>query len=175
MRALPFAAILVATPVAADPITTVERPGHWTEATTLVDATPAEVYEFATDYAMWPKNLSDVTAAKVQRGGRETARVEFTSRAFEHTLTVQFDNLPNRALRFVGVKGPPGTRAKGEYIVDPIDGGKRSRITARLYVDVVGVPSLFVRDSTIRHMRQSKLRADLGDTVRWAQSRRPSS
>ena len=45
----------------------------------------------------------------------------------------------------------------------PIDGGRRTRVVARLYMDVVGMPGLFIRDSTIRDMRQAKLRADLTD------------
>ncbi len=166
------AAMIATAPAFADEIAVVERPGHWTEATVTVDATPEQVYALATDYANWRQTFSDIRSVTVESGGRDDARVRFTSRTLEHTVVVKFDNLPDRALRFVGVKGPPGGRAKGEYVLEPVDGGKRTRITGRLMLDVVGIPAIFVRDSTVRSMRQAKLRRDLGDLVTWVKARR---
>ena len=169
MLAIRFACVLAAVavePASADPITIHERPGHVTEAVVDVDASPAEVYALVTDYAKWTTVLSDVASAKVERGGRRDARVRFKSRIFEHTVTVQFDNAPDQAIRFTGVDGPPGGRAGGTYVLQPLDGGKRTHVIASLYLDVVGIPSLVVRDSTIRQMRESKLRADMTDVMR---------
>jgi uncharacterized membrane protein len=142
------------------------RPGHITEATVVVDAPPAQVYALVTDYARWPSILSDVRSVKVERGGRNDARVRFRSHALENEVTVQFNNVPGHAIRFKGVKGPPGGRASGSYVLEPVEGGRRTRVVASLYMDVVGVPSVFVSDSKIARMREAKLRADLTDLVR---------
>jgi len=143
-----------------------EAPHHTTEGTITVDATPAEVYALVTDYAGWPSVLSDVTSVKVERGGRRDARVRFHSRALDHTVTIQFDNQPDRVVRFVGVEGPPGGRARGAYVLEPLDGGRRTKVTASLYLDVVGIGSLFVSDAKLRGAREAKLRADLNDVAR---------
>ena len=159
-------AALASEPATADPIAITERPGHVTEAVVDVDATPDQFYAIVTDYAHWPRVLSDVSSVDVERGGQRDARVKFRSRVFEHVVTVEFDNQPNRTIHFTGVAGPPGSRAGGTYVLQPLDGGKRTRVIASLYLDVVGAPSLFVRDSTIRNMRQAKLRSDMTDVMR---------
>ena len=91
--------------------------------------------------------------------------MRFKSNALGHTVTVVFDNDPDRRIAFRGVEGPPGGRARGSYVLTPIDGGKRTQVTAELYLDVVGAPGVFVRDSKIRDMRQAKLRADIQDVL----------
>jgi hypothetical protein len=147
---------------------------HWTEGVVIVDRPPAEVYAAATDYANWHQLFTDVSDVTIESGGPRDARVRFTSKAFDNTVTVKFDNEPNRAIRFTGVKGPPGSVAKGEYIFEPVDGGKRTRITARLYLDVKGVASWIVRENRIRPLRQAKLRADLSDGARWGARHAPA-
>jgi len=149
-----------------------ERPGHVTEARIVVDATPAEVYALVTSYASWPSFLSDIISVRVESGTRQHARVKFRSRALGHTVTVVFTNDPDRAISFRGVAGPPGGRAHGRYVLNPIDGGKRTEVIARFYMNVVGAPGLFVRDSTITSMRRAKLRADMEDTARYIESQR---
>jgi ribosome-associated toxin RatA of RatAB toxin-antitoxin module len=136
-----------------------------TEATITVDASPSQVYALVTDYARWPALLSDVRSVTVERGPRDHARVRFSSKILAHEVTVQFDNVPDRLIRFVGVEGPPGGRARGTYVLEPVDGGRRTRVTASLYLEVVGAPSLFVRDAKVRTMREAKLRADLTDVL----------
>jgi uncharacterized protein YndB with AHSA1/START domain len=152
-------------------ITLREAPHHTTEATLTVDAPPAEVYALITDYASWPQFSTDATEVKVQRGGRRDGRVRFHSRALDHTVTIQFDNEPDRVVKFVGVEGPPGGRASGTYVLEPIDGGQRTRIHASLYLDVVGVTGVFVSDSKLRGMREAKLRADGNDLSQHFASR----
>lgn len=142
-----------------------EMPGHTTEATLEVDAPPAVVYALVTDYARWPQLLGDVRSVKVERGGPRDARVRFRSEVLDHTVTVQFDNDPGRAIKFVGVEGPPGGRARGSYVLEPIDNGHRTRVHASFYLDVVGAAGVFVSDSKLRHMREAKLRADLTDVA----------
>lgn len=170
-RALAFAvlAVLALTTEAlgADPgIRLVEKPGHITEATIVVDAPPAEVYAALTDYPRWQRVFSDVLALEVRPGGRERAEVRFKSRALEHWVTVKFDNIPGQVIRFKNVKTPLGTRARGEYRLVPIDGGTRTQITAWVYLDVVGASGLFVRDKTIRGYRRAKVAADTRDVQR---------
>ncbi|MGE5185332.1 MAG: SRPBCC family protein [Acidobacteriota bacterium] len=156
---------MLATAADAEPVPLVEKPGHITEGVVTVDAPPAEVYALVTDYARWPAILSDVSSVKVERGGPRDARVAFHSRAIGSDVTVVFDNVPDREIRFTGVEGPPGGRAHGDYRLEPIDGGRHTRVTADLYLDVVGVPGWFVSDSYIRNKRRSKLAHDLADVA----------
>jgi uncharacterized membrane protein len=150
----------------ADPIAIRETGHHATEATVVVDATPSQVYALVTDYDRWPRLLSDVRNVKVEREGRENARVRFHSDVFKNDVTVQFANQPDHLIQFEGVKGPPGGRARGSFLLEPLDGGRKTRVTASLYLDVVGLPSLFVGESKLRPMREAKLRADMNDVLR---------
>jgi uncharacterized membrane protein len=169
-----LAALAVAPEAHAD-VAIREKPDHVSEAVVTVDASPSEIYAVVTDYARWPSLFSDVENVKVEAGDRHDARVRFRSRAFDHTVTVVFQNDRDRAIRFRGIKGPPGGRARGEYLLVPVDGGTRTQVTARLYLDVVGVPALFVSDRKIRSLRHAKLRADLTDVTRRFASRRESA
>ena len=153
--------------VQADGVALAEKPDHVTVAVITVDATPAQIYDLVSDYANWRTVLTDVTEVKVVSGGPRDAKVRFRSRALDHEVTVQFDNDVDHVIRFRGVDGPPGARASGSYVLEPIDGGTRTQVTATLYVNVVGVVGLFFRDSTLRSMRQAKLRADMTDVARW--------
>jgi len=143
------------------------KPSHITEATVVVDASPAQIYALVIDYSRWPTIFTDVASVHVERGGPRDGRVQFRSRILDHEVTLQFDNDPDRAIRFHGVDGPPGGRASGSYVLEPLDGGRRTKVVASLYLDVVGVPSLFVRDSALARMREDKLRADLTDAMRF--------
>ncbi len=144
-----------------------ELPDHVTEGRVTVNATPAQVYELVTNYARWRDALSDIEAVKVKSGGREHAKVEFRSRAFGMTVTVAFENEPARVIRFEGIAGPPGGMAHGEYVLAPVDGGKRTEVTGRMFMDAHLPASLFVSGNKVRAMRQQKLRADLTDVARW--------
>jgi hypothetical protein len=172
---LALLATLALTP-AARAVTLVERPGHVTEASVTVDGSPAEVYALVTDYANWRRVFTDVESVSVTRGGREHAQVRFRSRAFGNTVNVQFDNVPGRMIRFRGDRGPHGAKAGGDYALTPLDGGTRTRITARFYLDVDGPAALFVREKKLRGIRRAKLTADLTDAQRrFARSRSVSS
>lgn len=165
-----FTTMTLAASAHAEPIAIVEKPDHTTEATVTVDAPPDAVYRMVTDYANWPSLLGDVMSAHVESGGREDARVRFRSRVLEHEVTVVFSNIPDQRIAFHGVEGPPGGRASGTYTLVPIDNGTRTRVTADLYLDVVGIASWVVRDSKIRTMRQAKLQHDLTDVTTYFES-----
>lgn len=143
-----------------------ELPGHVTEATLVVDATPEEVYNVVTDYANWPRIFTDVTEVRVLAGGRDHARVRFESRAIGRSVTVELDNVPGQRVRFRGIEGPPGGKAGGEYVLTPIGDGTRTHVRARLYMEVTGAPGWFVSDERVREMRRKKLMSDLRDTAR---------
>lgn len=164
-----FAIILAAQTSSADVAraTITEASGTTSKASITIDAAPAEVYALVTEYSSWRRFFTDIVTVKVKTGGRHDALVEMESRALEHDVTVVFDNDADKAIRFKLVDGPPGARAKGEYLLVPVDEGRRTRIDATLYMDVVGVVSVFVSDRKIRSMRQAKLRADLEDVARW--------
>jgi uncharacterized membrane protein len=144
----------------------VEKGDHVTEATVTADASPAEVYALVTDYANWGRLFTDVESVSVKSGGREDAAVKFKSRAIGYTVVIKFNNVPGQAIRFRGIKGPPGGKSSGEYLLTPIDGGKRTQVTARLRLDVDGPAALVVRESKLRGIRHAKLSADLQDAQR---------
>lgn len=132
-----------------------------------MNASPDAVYALVTSYARWRDAFSDIQSVKVESGDREHAKVTFRSRALGRQVTVAFDNEPGRAIRFRGIKGPPGGEARGEYVLTSLDGGKRTQVTARMFMDVSLPASLFISGSKVRSMRQDKLRADLTDVARW--------
>jgi uncharacterized membrane protein len=162
---LSFGSLAVAGPAEHAAISEVSK--TVSKGTITVDAPAPDVYALITDYAQWRKVLTDIASVKVESGGQRDARVRMESRALEHEVTIAFDNDPDRAVRFKLVDGPRGARATGEYLLIGIDGGKRTRVEATLYMDVVGGVGIFVTDKKIRKMRQAKLRADLEDVARW--------
>ena len=148
---------------------------HETQASIIVDASPHDVYVLVTDYKNWRAVFSDVLTVSVKGGTTEDAKVRFKSRAFEHTVTVQFDNVPDQLIRFVGIDGPPGGKARGEYVLTPIGDGSRTLVTARLFMDVDGPAALFVREKKVREMRRAKLNADLRDAAAELRRLRPQA
>ncbi len=167
------ALLALAVPAEADPIAVTEKPGHVTEATVTIAATPEQIYDLVTDYAHWTSVLRDITAADVMSGGRRDAKVRFLSRILEHEIMIQFDNRENRTIHFVGIHAPPGAHASGTYTLQPTAGGASTQVTATLYLDVTGVLGVFVHESKLRAMRQAKLRSDLGDVQRWFEAHHP--
>jgi uncharacterized protein YndB with AHSA1/START domain len=163
MWKLAVATVILASRAAAD-VPLVEKPGHITSAVVTVDAPPHAIYEEVTDYAHWPQFLTDVTSANVEGGGRRDAKVRFRSKALGHEVAVKFDNEPDHVIRFTSVDAPPGAHARGEYVLEPIDGGKRTRLTATLYLDVGGPGGWFI---DVRARRRAKVAADLAAGVAW--------
>jgi uncharacterized membrane protein len=159
------AALAFAADARADSVSLNEQPDHVTEAIVIVDASPAQIYQLVTDYARWPQILHDIESVKVEAGGRSDAKVRFRSAALGHEVAVKFDNVENREIRFHSVDAPPGARAFGTYILEPIDGGTRTKVIASFYLDVHGFASLLMSNTKLRAMRQNKLRADMSDVA----------
>lgn len=168
MFALPLMLALAAT-AHAQRATITEVSGTVTRGVITVNATPADVYALITSYAAWRSFLSDVVWARIEHGGRHDATVRMKTRSLGREATVRFDNVPDRAIRFTLIDGPPGARARGQYVLVPVDGGRRTRVEAELYMDVVGFADLFISGAKIRRMRRAKLSADLEDAARWLQ------
>lgn len=155
----------------ADAVQLAELPGHVSEGRVVIEATPQQIYDVVTAYEQWPQVFSDIISVTVESGGREDARVQFRSRAIGREVTVEFDNDPGQSISFRGIKGPPGGRASGYYALIPLDDGKHTQVIARIYMDVVGAPGLFVREKSVRAIRQAKLKADLSDIARYFAAR----
>ena len=169
-------ALTTVTPSAlGEGLTLRELPGHTTEGQVILNASPAEVYAHATDYANWSRQLSDVREVKWEGGDRDHARVRFKSKSFGQSITLAFDNIPGQQIRFHSIKAPPGGRASGVYTLIPVEGGKRTQVVARLYLEVVGASSLLFSDKKVRRMRHAKLQLDLRDTERWFEQRSRSA
>src|SRR5262245_39371767 len=91
-----LALVVASADALAQSVQLIEKPGHVTEGRVIVDATPSEVYSLVTGYGSWPAFLSDVSAVHVESGGREDAQVRFKSKALKNTVTVQFNNQPDK-------------------------------------------------------------------------------
>lgn len=155
-----------AVPAAAQKATITELGGDKTQGVIEVNASPDQVFAVMTDYANWRRVFTDYKKVSVKSGDREKSRVWFSSRALKDKATIEFDNEPGRLIRYRLVDGPPGARSNGQYTLTPLDGGKRTRVTEVLYLDVKGAAGLFIRSKTIRSRRQAKVRVDLEDLAR---------
>ena len=151
-----------------------EAGDHVTTASIVIDAPIDQVYALVTDYAHWPTAFTDIESVRVKSGGRDNATVRFRSRAIGYSVAVQFENISPRLVRFRGVQGPPGSKARGEYVLTPIDNGRRTKVDAKLYIDISGPAGLIMRDRKVRAIRQAKLAADLNDAARWFARKRSS-
>jgi uncharacterized membrane protein len=170
-----FAFALAAADARADGVTIDEKPDHTTEASVTVEAAPAKIYELVTNYAAWTQILHDVKTVKVQAGGRGDAQVRFLSNDLGHEVSVKFENVDGHEIRFHSVGAPHGVSANGSYVLEPLDGGARTKITATFYLNVRGAASMIVSSSKARTMRQQKLRDDLGDiAARFAHPAAPT-
>ncbi|HKP64192.1 MAG TPA: SRPBCC family protein [Polyangiales bacterium] len=132
----------------------------------LIGAPPHDVYARVTAYHHWAHVFSDVSSVEVRSGASRDAVVRFTSRALRHTVTVRFDNVVDREVRFTLIEGPPGAVASGRYRLEPKDAGRKTYVAATLRMDVGGVFGWLISADTLRQMREDKLRIDLADIAR---------
>jgi uncharacterized protein YndB with AHSA1/START domain len=100
-----------------------------------VDCTPDEVYAYVTDPSHLPEwQLSAVSAEQLDEGPvHPGSRVRVTRRigSREMPMTVEFTELdPPHSWDLHGVEGPVRPRAHGE--IEPLDDGRRSRVTIEL-------------------------------------------
>jgi hypothetical protein len=172
-RIVVVAAILGSvSPALADPVRvwTAAVPGT-SHAEVIIDASPAQLYDAITAYARWDRLFSDARGARLVGGGSRDGRVDLYSRVAERRVQLQFDNRPDRIIRFKLVR-PTGATARGDVWLTPLGIG-RTRVQARLYAQVSGLPGLLVGEATLRQKREAKLRSDLTSLQRRFPSRAP--
>src|SRR5512139_2758649 len=108
-------------------------------ATTIdIDAAPEVVYAYATDPTRFREWQRDVAGAKRLDGGRfETIRRFAGARNILTQQVVQDD--PPREWSARGLDGP--IRAHASIRIEPLDGGRRSRVTFTLDFEAAGLGS----------------------------------
>ncbi|MDF3144757.1 MULTISPECIES: SRPBCC family protein [unclassified Streptomyces] len=112
-----------------------------------VDCTPDEVYAYVTEPSHLPEwQLSAVSAEQLDPGPLHSgSRVRVTRRIGnrEIPMTVQFDELdPPRSWNLHGIDGPVRPHSHGA--IEPLDDGRRSRVTIDIDFEGHGVGKLLV-------------------------------
>ncbi|SNX64337.1 polyketide cyclase/dehydrase/lipid transport protein [Streptomyces sp. TLI_55] len=107
-----------------------------------VDRSPEDVYAYITDPSHLPEwQLSAVKAEPLDEGPIQPgSRVRVTRRIGnrEIPMNVEFDALvPPRSWDLHGISGPVRPRTHGE--IEPLDGGRRSRVTIEIDFEGHGI------------------------------------
>lgn len=115
-------------------------------------------------YPTWARDLKGVTVDSVdpdERGREVTFRAAAMGRSTSYTLRYQYEDDPSR-ISWELVRGDIMRRLDGSYLLEPVDGTDRTRVTYHLAVDlVVPLPSFVKRraESKIIHTALRELRA----------------
>jgi uncharacterized membrane protein len=115
-------------------------------------------------YPTWARDLKGVTIESVdpdERGREVTFRAAAMGRSTSYTLRYQYEDDPSR-ISWELVRGDIMRRLDGSYLLEPVDGTDRTRVTYHLAVDlVVPLPSFVKRraESKIIHTALRELRA----------------
>ena len=133
-----------------------------------MDASPEAVYEAATDYETFPRWQQAVQVAEVlerdDRGRGRVVRFEIDAKVKRIAYTLRYHYDPPGRIRWDFVEGDGVADVEGEYELEPLDDGERTRVTYRLGIDPgVPVPGLLARRLNKGVMRRSV--TDLRDEV----------
>jgi uncharacterized membrane protein len=115
-------------------------------------------------YPTWARDLKGVTVESVdpdERGREVTFRAAAMGRSTSYTLRYQYDEEPSR-ISWELVRGDIMRRLDGSYLLEPVDGTERTRVTYHLAVDlIVPLPGFVKRraESKIIHTALRELRA----------------
>jgi len=115
-------------------------------------------------YPTWARDLKGVTVESVdpdERGSEVTFRAAAMGRSTSYTLRYQYEDDPSR-ISWELVRGDIMRRLDGSYLLEPVDGTERTRVTYHLAVDlVVPLPGFVKRraESKIIHTALRELRA----------------
>ncbi|MFJ8632993.1 SRPBCC family protein [Streptomyces sp. NPDC093568] len=112
-----------------------------------VDCTPDEVYAYITNPSHLPEwQLSAVAAESLDEGPIHSgSRVRVTRRVGSRQIpmTVEFDELdPPHSWDLHGIDGPVRARSHGE--IEPLDGGRRSRVSIEVDFEGHGIGKVLV-------------------------------
>lgn len=114
-------------------------------------------------YPTWARDLKGVTVESVddeQRGSEVTFRAAAMGRSTSYTLRYTYDEGPSR-ISWELVRGDIMRRLDGSYLLEPVDGSERTRVTYHLAVDlIVPLPGFVKRraESKIIHTALRELR-----------------
>lgn len=115
-------------------------------------------------YPTWARDLKGVTVESVDpdaRGSEVTFRAAAMGRSTSYTLRYHYEDEPTR-ISWELVRGDIMRRLDGSYLLEPVDGVGRTRVTYHLAVDlIVPLPSFVKRraESKIIHTALRELRA----------------
>lgn len=142
---------------------------HRAEQSAEIGAAPEACFEAITDYESFPEWQDAVeTAAVLERypdGLGEVVRFEIDAKVkrISYTLRYHYDR-PTR-IWWEFITGEGVGQVEGEYLLDPVDDGKRTMATYRLGIDPgIPVPGLIARRLNQGVMRRSvsDLREEVG-------------
>jgi uncharacterized membrane protein len=141
---------------------------HRSEHSLEIDAPPQACFEVLVDYESFPRWQNAVESIDVLdrhadgRGRDVQVAVDAKFRKVTYTLRYSYEH-PGR-IAWDYVEGDVA-HVEGEYLLEPIDGGERTRATYRLGIDPgVPVPSLVIRRLNGAVMKRSV--EDLRDEVK---------
>ena len=142
--------------------------GRWTEGIAIVDAPPARVHEWLTDYARWKGRFPDMAWAQYL-GDDERGRhiVRFHSYLANRTFTIHEEVRPD-LLVFDG--WAPNVHTQGRiWILDA--GGGRTRVIMQQTNEVHGFIGMFATHSYRRRAAFAATASHLGALLRLAAAR----
>ena len=146
---------------------------HSAEHTVEIDASPAACFAAITDYESFPDWQHAVEAVEVLerdargRGELVRFRIDAKVKRISYTLRYHYDE-PSR-IWWDFVAGEGVADVEGEYLLEPLDGDRRTRATYRLGIDPgIPVPGLLARRLNQGVMRRSvhDLRDEVGRRTR---------
>jgi hypothetical protein len=142
--------------------------GHWTEGVAIVNAPPARVHEWLTDYARWKGRFPDMAWAQYL-GDDERGRhiVRFHSYLANRTFTIHEEVRPD-LLVFDG--WAPNVHTQGRiWILDA--GGGKTRVIMQQTNEVHGFVGLFATRGYRRRAAFAAMASHLGALLRLAAAR----
>ena len=141
---------------------------HSAEQSTEIDAAPEACFEAASDYETfpdWQQAVQEVEILERDAAGRgEVVRFEIDAKVKRVSYTLRYHYEPPGRIWWEFVEGDGVANVEGEYRIEPLDGGERTRVTYTLGIDPgVPVPGLIARRLNQGVMRRSV--TDLRDEV----------
>ena len=141
---------------------------HRAEQSAEIEAPPEACFEAIVDYESFPDWQQAVEAIEVidrdPDGRGRHVRVEVDAKLKRIAYTLHYHYEPPHRVWWDFVDGDGVAHIDGEYVFEPLDGGRRTRATYRLGIDPgVPVPGLVARRLNQGVMRRSV--RDLRDEV----------